>query len=280
MIRPWLLLKVAALCFVSPVPIVAKGHDDPSSRFDKFADERYVRQDRADPEHVVPLIIGVFPGDFDALEREFYGVSDPTRSTASISPKSKQTFSHGALDAVRDWVADCSHGENGGTFLPTSNLYKVPMKVKHIERLLNTELYHYEAKRTDATSPMKRRRLMRATSALMVPEHLEDVVSFLSVNTHPLGLRALGAASSQHVAAMDGESEGGTLETIRRTYGIPDGLVATNPSSTQCVPSFFNESYDLEDLSTFFEQFLPGEDVPRILRKEVESTNLIRQVLR
>uniref|UniRef100_M4BFP3 subtilisin n=1 Tax=Hyaloperonospora arabidopsidis (strain Emoy2) TaxID=559515 RepID=M4BFP3_HYAAE len=272
MVHPWLLLKVAALWSVSPVTIVAKVHHDPSSRFDKFADERYVRQDRADPEHVVPLIIGVFPGDFDALEREFYVVSDPTQPQYGqyLIQEQADVLScpvDGALDAVRDWVADCSHDENGGTFLPTSNLYKVPMKVKHIERLLNTELYHYEAKRTDAKSPLKQRRLMRATSALSVPEHLEDVVSFLSVNTHPLGLRALGVASSQHVAEMDDESEGGTLETIRRTYGIPDGLVATNPSNMQCVSSFFNESYDPEDLSTFFEQFLPGEDVPRIIEK-------------
>ncbi|CAI5720515.1 unnamed protein product [Hyaloperonospora brassicae] len=269
MTRSWLLSLVPALWSVRSV-VSTKAVDDPSSRFRRFADARYVRQDRADPERVVPLIIGVFPGDFDALERALYGVSDPTHPQYGqyLTQEQADLLSRptdGALDAVRDWVSAFSHGENGGTFLPTSNLYKVPMKVKHVERLLSTELYHYEAKRSETPLPLRQRRLMRATSAVSVPAHLEGVVSFLSVNTHPLGLRALAAASS-HVDEADGREES-TLEMVRRTYGIPDDLVATNPNNTQCVPSFYNESYDLADLGIFFNQYLPGEDVPRIIEK-------------
>ena len=77
MTRSWLLSLVPALWSVHVV-VSNRAVDDPSARFRRFADARYVRQDRADPERVVPLVIGVFPGDFAALERALYGVSDPT----------------------------------------------------------------------------------------------------------------------------------------------------------------------------------------------------------
>lgn len=72
----WLLSLAVALCSLSSA--TAADVYDPSSRFGGFSSNRYVRQSRADPEHVVPLVIGLLPGDFKALEREFYGVSDPT----------------------------------------------------------------------------------------------------------------------------------------------------------------------------------------------------------
>lgn len=136
------------------------------------------------------------------------------------------------------------------------------MKVKHIERLLRTEIHHYEAK--DEVMP-KRRRLMRAADAVSVPEHLQDFVSFLSVNTHPLGLRAQVATSSATTEANGIVAD--TLASIRQTYGIPDDLVATNPTNAQCVPSFYDEAYNLDDLQTFYEQYLPGESPPKIIEK-------------
>jgi len=171
----------------------------------------------------------------------------------------------GALDAVRSWVADFAHENSAGTFSATSNLFKVPMKVKHVERLLGTEMHAFEPKETHNLPAWKRRRLMRAASAVSVPEHLKSVVSFLSVNTHPLGLRALGAASSQ-AAELNGNG-GGTLAAIRKTYGIPDDLVVTNASTTQCVPSFYDEAWNPEDLKTFFAEYLPGESLPQIIEE-------------
>ncbi|GMF32789.1 unnamed protein product [Phytophthora fragariaefolia] len=136
------------------------------------------------------------------------------------------------------------------------------MKVKHVERLLNTQIHHYEA--TDKV-PSTRRRLMRAADAVSVPEHLQGVVSFLSVNTHPLGLRPLAAATSQ-TAETNGNG-GGTLAAIRQAYGIPDDLVVTNSTNAQCVPSFYDEAFNLDDLKTFFNQYLPGVNPPKIIEK-------------
>ncbi|POM68294.1 Tripeptidyl-peptidase, partial [Phytophthora palmivora] len=237
---------------------------DPSVRFGGFSSDQYVRQSRADPEQVVPLVIGLLPGDFNALEREFYSVSNPTQVTYGQYLAQEQADhlsrpADGALDAVHNWIGEFG---SAGTFSPTSNLYKVQMKVKHVERLLRTEIHHYEMKETEGIPAWKRRRLMRAASTVAVPEHLESVVSFLSVNTHPLGLRALGAASSQ-VAEMNGN--GGTLAQVRQTYGIPDDLVVTNDGNTQCVPSFYDESYDPADLVKFIREYLPGETPPQII---------------
>ncbi|KAF4322988.1 hypothetical protein BBO99_00001076 [Phytophthora kernoviae] len=49
-----------------------------SKRFTGFSSDRYVRQSRADPEEVVPLVIGLLPKDFGALETAFYSVSNPS----------------------------------------------------------------------------------------------------------------------------------------------------------------------------------------------------------
>ncbi|CAH0517751.1 unnamed protein product [Peronospora belbahrii] len=246
-------------------------HDDSYSRFRGFSSDRYVLQDRAHPEHVVPLVIGLYPGDFKALERAFYDVSNPTHAQYGqyLAQKHIDHLSRpldGALEAVRAWVANVSHENSTGTFSVTSNLFKIPIKVKHIERLLETELYSYKAKEVESgVSSLRQRRLMRASTAVSVPDHLKDVVSFLSVNTHPLGLRALGATSSQVTDTNNSQVD--TLALIRQTYGIPHDLVVTNPGNTQCVPSFYNESYNPDDLHAFFTQFLPGESPPQIIQK-------------
>eukprot|EP00644_Phytophthora_capsici_P000022 jgi/Phyca11/503479/fgenesh2_kg.PHYCAscaffold_4_\ len=267
----WLFPLSLAGVLASLSPIASSTIYDTSSRFTGFSSDNYVRQSRADPEHVVPLVIGLLPGDFDKLERTFYSVSDPTHTAYGKYLVQEQADklsqpAEGALDAVRRWTGEFAHENSPGTFSTTSNLYKVPMKVKHVERLLGTEIHNYDERESSDNFPArKRRRLMRASSTVTVPEHLQDVVSFLSVNTHPLGLRALGATTSE-VAEMTGKG-GGTLAQVRQTYGIPDNLVVTNPSNTQCVPSFYDESYDPADLDTFFAQYLPGESPPQIIEK-------------
>ncbi|KAE9294139.1 hypothetical protein PF008_g24629 [Phytophthora fragariae] len=266
MASSWLLSLAVALCSLSSATSAAVY--DPFSRFDGFSSDQYVRQSRADPELVVPLVIGLLPEDFNALEREFYSVSDPKHTSYGqfLAPEQADKLSKpadGALTSVRNWVGDYAYDNSAGTFSTTSNLYKVPMKVKHIERLLGTQIHHYEA---EGEVPSKRRRLMRAANAVAVPEHLQDVVSFLSVNTHPLGLRALAATSSQTAEANG--VVGDTLKSIRQTYGIPDDLVATNSTNAQCVPSFYDEAYNLDDVKAFYKQYLPGETPPRIIEKE------------
>ncbi|ETI31125.1 hypothetical protein F443_21849 [Phytophthora nicotianae P1569] len=264
----WLLSLAVALCSLTGSTVATTYN--PSSRFVGFASDRYVRQSRADPEQVVPLVIGLHPDDFDGMEQEFYRISDPTHPAYGqyLAQEQADTLSRptdGALDAVRQWVGEFAHENSAGTFSTTSNLYKIPMKVKHVERLLNTQIHHYETQETDSIPARNRRRLMRAATDVSVPEHLQDIVSFLSVNTHPLGLRALGAATSE--TAELASSGGGTLAQVRQIYGIPDNLVVTNPSNAQCVPSFYDESYDPADLKTFFSQYLPGESPPPVIEK-------------
>ncbi|CAI5720169.1 unnamed protein product [Peronospora destructor] len=264
----WLLSLTIALWSVSSATTAAVNY--PPSRFSGFSSDHYVRQSRADPDQIVPLVIGLVPKDFNALEQELYAISNPTHTQYGqyLAQEQADHLSRpcdGALEAVRTWVANFSYENSRGTFSATSNLFKVRIKVKHIERLLETELHHYEPKRTESIASSSQRKLIRASTDVSVPEHLKNVVSFLSANTHPLRLRALGAATSQIVDTK--HNPGSTLEEIRHTYGIPDDLVATNPANTQCVPSFYNESYNLSDLDAFFTRFLPGESPPQIIEK-------------
>lgn len=43
-----------------------------------FASDLYERAGRADPDDVVPLVVGLRADDFDALERRLWQVADPT----------------------------------------------------------------------------------------------------------------------------------------------------------------------------------------------------------
>ncbi|RLN62198.1 hypothetical protein BBJ29_002347, partial [Phytophthora kernoviae] len=270
MIGAWLISLAVALSALSCTGVEASSRDyELSKRFTGFSSDRYVRQSRADPEEVVPLVIGLLPKDFGALETAFYSISNPSHPSYGqyLAPERVNELSRpaeGAVDAVRAWVGHWTHETSVGTFSSTSNLLKIPIKVKHVERLLGAEIHSFEAKTTHDI-PSSRRKLLRAASDVELPEHLQGIVSFLSVNTHPLGLRALGATSSQ--TAELNRSGGGTLAAIRDTYAIPKDLVVTNPSNTQCVPSFYTESYDPADLEIFFKEYLPGENPPRIIDK-------------
>lgn len=165
---------------------------------------------------------------------------------------------------MHQWVEEATQGNRIGTFFTTSNLYKVAMKAKHVERLLRTQIHHYEAKPSQFVA-RTRRRLLRAATDVSVPEHLQVFVSFLSVNTHPLSLRALGAALPETTNSTGVRSN--TLAIIRERYGIPDNLVVSNASNTQCSPSFYDEAYNPADLVTFYSRFLPHENIPAIVEK-------------
>lgn len=170
----------------------------------------------------------------------------------------------GALDALHQWIEEYTQSTSIGSFSTTTNLYKVPMKVKHVERLLRTQIHHYEAK-PRYLSARTRRRLMRARTDISVPAHLQDIVAFLSINSHPLKLRALGTASRETGDLTD--FPGTTLADLRQRYSIPDDLVVTNASNSQCIPSFYEEAYDPNDLATFFSHFLPNEKLPLLVQK-------------
>lgn len=58
-----------------------------------------------------------------------------------------------------------------------------------------------------------------------------------------------------------------TLELIRHTYGIPDDLLATNATNSQCVPSFYDEAWNPSDLELFHTHSLPEDAQPRVVAK-------------
>ncbi|RLN37852.1 hypothetical protein BBJ28_00000492 [Nothophytophthora sp. Chile5] len=255
-----------ALAAASLSPSIGGGAMAASSSFGGFTSAEFGRGVRADPEEVAPLVVGLRARDFDALERAFWAVSDPAYVSLEAEIRSKSP-PDGAVDAVRAWVGDWTYENSVGTFSSASNLLTIPIKVKHLERLLQTEIHAFDA-HSEATAdalPPRRRRLLRAASAVSVPSHLHEFVTFLSVNTQPLGLRALSAMTSE-AAELDG-SGGGTLAAIRKAYGMPDQLVVTNAGCTQCVPSFYDEAWSPTDLETFYAAYLPGESPPRILEE-------------
>lgn len=142
---------------------------------------------------------------------------------------------------------------------------QVPMSVYNVEQLLGTEMHEFVSQAEGRPSS----RILRAVQDITIPGHLQEVVAFLNVNAHPLGLRALASAAATTATLQQTSAQGdrGTLGKIRDAYNIPSDLVVTNETNTQCVPSFYTESYSPDDLQKFFKDYLPGSPVPPVVEK-------------
>lgn len=139
------------------------------------------------------------------------------------------------------------------------------MTVEKVEQLFDTEIYEFVAQEASAH---RGARILRAAHDITIPAHLLGAIGFVNVNAHPLGLRALAsmAPSTSDEQTAYGSARG-TLGKVRELYGIPDDLVVTNASNTQCVPSFYTESWNPDDLTKFVKDFLPGAPVPKVVEK-------------
>lgn len=146
-------------------------------------------------------------------------------------------------------------------------MQQIRVPARRLEELLETEIHSFELQEDSHSNKFGgRRRILRAAGSIAVPGDIEPLISFLSVNAHPLALRALAEASTESAVAhvVDGSN---TLEIIRRTYDIPDDLVVTNASNTQCVPSFYDEAWNPTDLELFFTHSLPDDELPTVIAK-------------
>lgn len=138
------------------------------------------------------------------------------------------------------------------------------MPIKNVELLFQTEMHEYLAdEHKESGRPSSR--ILRAAQEISIPSHLHSLISFVNVNAHPLGLRALASMSPSRAA--EAQSSGGTLAQIRDRYNIPHDLVVTNAANTQCVPSFYTESWSPDDLAKFYKDYLPGSAVPTVIAK-------------
>ncbi|KAJ0411071.1 hypothetical protein ATCC90586_008046 [Pythium insidiosum] len=240
---------------------------------DAFASPVYRRLARVESDSVVPFVVALRSADFGALERRLWSVSDPRHAEYGRHLTQEQVDAlaapqDGALQTVRDWLAPFVSADNHaeiGSFSSTTNMLKVRMSARRLEELLQTELHVFEA----ASRPGQR--LLRASSAIVLPQRVQDVVAFVNINTAPLHLRSLSATGAAREATVDAAgasalraSSRDTLSDIRRSYGIPDGLVGTNASNSQALPSFYHESWASADLNSFYKKFLPEDTLPSI----------------
>ncbi|DAZ99182.1 TPA: hypothetical protein N0F65_008215 [Lagenidium giganteum] len=258
-INLWSLSMIATLLVVAAVLVA-----DVSAALEApFQSTAWRPTRRLHGEEVFSLSIALHPEDWDTLERRLWEVSDPTHhqygrhlsrdeANALTQPSSR------SLAAVTAWVESFAAGQH--SFSPTSNMLSVPVKVSDVERELATQIHEFE--HVDRPS----RHILRASSSVAVPEHLHQHIAYLSVNAHPLELRSL-ASSSEDAAALDLHGMTGTLTRLRQTYGIPDDLVVTNETNTQCTPSFYEESWSPSDLKKFYEQFLPDSPLPIVIQR-------------
>lgn len=235
--------------------------------------------ERAPSDQVFPLLIGLKIKEFEKLEKKLYEISDPVSEHygefLSIEKANEltKTDDH-AVEKVFQWL---NPSVQDATYHPSSNTITASIRVDQLEKLLNTQMHHFEKKKS--VHPIKKQRLLRASSTIDIPDHLHQYISFLNVNSHPVHVKSLSSTNLVHHTPMVGHhhrrhlvqrkevKSKSTLQIVRETYNIPSDLVVTMESNTQCTPAFYKEAWSQDDFETFYEKFLPGENVPTTIQR-------------
>lgn len=243
------------------------GKDDMkvTSELPGFDSELYSSLGRAPADSNYTLALVLKPRALEALEQRFWQISDPTHADYGRHLTKEQADELAmpqsrALELMSKWAARFQH-TRPPSFVSASNTYKIHTTVGQVEEALSTELHEY------AHVKHRSRRILRAQSSISLPRVLLPFLSYVNINAHPLHLRALGRTSPSYQPVGAQALGGGTLDLLRKTYAIPDDLVVTNASNSQCTPAFYDEAWDPRDLAKFFDAFLPRDEPPRVIQK-------------
>ncbi|RYP09762.1 hypothetical protein DL764_001097 [Monosporascus ibericus] len=112
-----------------------------------FVPRGWKKLDRAPENHVIDLQIGVKQGNFAALEKQLYEVSDPSheRYGQHLSAEDVRELvkpSDESLSLVHEWLD--AHGIAPSAYSSAKDWIKVSLPVDAVERLLDTEYHTYE----------------------------------------------------------------------------------------------------------------------------------------
>jgi len=207
---------------------------------------------------------------------------------AVSSPDSKEYGNHLSLDDIHDMYSPSMEDQiavmdffeqmtEADVNLNTQgDMIRVDAKVTHVEAHLKTQLALY-SHIEDETSVS-----LRATKSISLPDHVADLVGFVSLNTPIVHMtsRLLEVKSTDEgkpdkkVKASEGFSIPGTTPaSLAAMYGIsPFPYPVNNKGSTMAIASFYGQMFSNNDLQSFMQAAGLGSSYKAIPSSNVFGT--------
>ncbi|KDO22901.1 hypothetical protein SPRG_11745 [Saprolegnia parasitica CBS 223.65] len=154
-----------------------------------------------------------------------------------------------ALTAPASFVLDALHmwlGHRRTTYSAATNTLVVHSSVRETRLLLRTSIGEFRH-RTYA-----RMRAFKASSPIVLPAHIQALLTFTSLTTGPLHPKPHGSRIDP--SAPDGIPRS-TPSFLRSLYRVPPNATANN--ATQAIAAFYDEAWSPDDLARFQRMFGP-----------------------
>ena len=244
----FLILSVISLSVVIAVP---------SSRW------RHV--DRASPNDRLQFTIGLKQTNVDQLEHLLLEVSDPTSPSYGHHLTHQQLLdlispTKSTINGVIDWLIN-----DGG--IPTTSIHhdqqsdwiSVEMSVEQAEQLLSTEYHLYQ----HVTTGLIVTRCLTYT----LPTSVNQLIDVIGPTTrfpfiHSKPVKQLLSSSSSSPSAQCDETDPSCIRALYRVGSTG----STSKNNSACVTGYLEQYISLDDLTTFRNEFDPGnKDVPSII---------------
>ncbi|RHY33884.1 hypothetical protein DYB32_003273 [Aphanomyces invadans] len=154
--------------------------------------------------------------------------------------------------------------------------------VRALEAAFRTEIHAYDSVERSDNARWVHQRILRASQPLTIPSNILDDVSYISLNSHPIGRSLTAQRHGEQNSDMSNigkkskrsTSSNGVIDTVRagagatpaflrEWYRIPKQTNA-NETNAQGIPEFYDEAWADKDLSMFFNTFMDGEAMPTL----------------
>lgn len=163
------------------VALVVSPHSHTLAVKESFnAPRGWTKRSRAPPEHRLSLRFGLAQGDFPALERALYDVSDPRSANYGrhLSKAAVETLvapRQATVDLVTAWLAEHGLLGNHYSFSNAKDWIKLDIPVSLAEKMFDTEFHVWE--HADGSEPVVR------TTRYSLPVHLHDHIEVVQPTT-------------------------------------------------------------------------------------------------
>ncbi|OQR81322.1 tripeptidyl-peptidase [Thraustotheca clavata] len=203
-----------------------------------FSSNRFERLGSVPNEALVVWKLGVKPQDPSVLGEIFDKVSDPKHPSYGRYLNAQEANALTApsqedLDAIHTWL-----GHRRTTFLKSSNVLVIQSTAGELRKLTSSDIAEY----TDKTR-ISPRRILRSATAISLPIHIKNTITFTSLNSLPMELKHLHAEMNQFKA-----SDLITPTKLRQLYNVPELSVSM---ANQSAPAFYQQNWSPADLKYF-----------------------------
>eukprot|EP01103_Thecamoeba_quadrilineata_P005215 TRINITY_DN15041_c0_g1_i1.p1 TRINITY_DN15041_c0_g1~~TRINITY_DN15041_c0_g1_i1.p1 ORF type:complete len:555 (+),score=112.59 TRINITY_DN15041_c0_g1_i1:23-1687(+) len=211
----------------------------------------WIKQDRAEPDQILQLIIGLRPRNAQQLEEKLIQVS---------SPKSGSYGKHLSITEIRDMVAPpASNVEKVYEWLSQASIAKSRVRPNLYEDMLELKLTVAEAENLLQTTYFNFKHafdsslIITRTPHYKLPESIHEIVDVVGPTFRfPNPLRSRTHAGSPYLSAQVI-----TPDAIRQIYNVGNQTNAS-PLNLQAVASFLEQYYSPDDLALFFQNIVPS----------------------